>query len=55
VGLLLWLIITGYLLYYLTDDRWRSVGAIAHWAMGLAMPVLLAVHIVLGRRRAKPH
>ena len=53
VTLLTWLIITGYLLYYLTDDRWRAVGAIAHWAAGLALPLLLAMHILLGRQRAK--
>ena len=53
VGVLTWLIITGYLLYYLTDDGWRNVSVLAHWTVGLALPVLLAVHVVLGRRRAK--
>jgi hypothetical protein len=55
VALLLWLIVTGYLLYYLTDDRWRSIGAMAHWAMGLALPIMLAIHIVLGRQRVRRH
>jgi hypothetical protein len=53
VALLGGLIATGYLLYYLGDDQWRSVNAIAHWAAGLALPLLLAVHIVRGRRRAR--
>ena len=53
VGVLAWLTLTGYLLYYLTDDSWRGVSAIAHWIVGLAMPLLLMVHIVLGRRRGK--
>ncbi|TCV94730.1 hypothetical protein EC912_103215 [Luteibacter rhizovicinus] len=52
VGLLVWLSLTGYLLYYLTDDRWRDISAVTHWATGLALPVLLAIHIVLGRRRS---
>jgi hypothetical protein len=51
VTVLGWLILTGYLLYYLTDDRWRNVSGIAHWSMGLAMPLLFAAHVVLGRRR----
>ncbi|MHA6206196.1 hypothetical protein ACXU4B_17350 [Dyella soli] len=50
-GLLAWLSLTGYLLYYLTDDHWRGISAVAHWAMGLALPALLALHIVQGRRR----
>jgi hypothetical protein len=54
VTLLVWLSATGYLLYYLTDDRWRGISAVAHWATGLALPALLAAHIVLGRRRATP-
>ncbi|WP_266170064.1 hypothetical protein [Dyella subtropica] len=53
VALLVWLSATGYLLYYLTDDHWRGISAVAHWATGLAMPVLLAIHIMLGRRRSK--
>lgn len=52
-GTLSWLTLTGYLLYYLTDDRWRSVSALAHWVVGLAIPLVLAVHVILGRRRAK--
>jgi len=53
VTVLGWLILTAYLLYYLTDDRWRSVSAVAHWVPGLALPVLLVLHIVRGRSRAK--
>ena len=51
VAVLGWLVLTGYLLYYLTDDRWRDINGIAHWALGLAMPALFVLHIVLGRRR----
>jgi hypothetical protein len=55
VTFLVWLSGTGYLLYYLTDDHWRGISAIAHWTAGLALPVLLAAHIVLARRRARRH
>jgi hypothetical protein len=51
-GVLAWLVISGYLLYYLTDDTWRNVSVLAHWTVGLALPVLLALHIVMGRKRA---
>jgi len=51
VAVLVWLIGTGYLLYYLGDEQWRSGALIAHWLVGLALPVLLGIHIVLGRRR----
>ena len=53
VGMLSWLALSGYLLYYLGDERWRSVTSVAHWAAGLALPAMLALHIVLGRRRAR--
>jgi hypothetical protein len=55
VTFLVWLSDTGYLLYYLTDDHWRGISAIAHWTAGLALPVLLAAHIFLARRRARRH
>lgn len=47
------LILTGYLLYYLTNDHWRDISGVVHWAIGLTMPLLFAAHIVLGRRRAR--
>jgi hypothetical protein len=38
------LIISGYLLYYIAGDDWRSITAIVHWAIGLAMPLALIAH-----------
>lgn len=51
VAVLGWLILTGYLLYYLVDDQWRSVASLGHWSVGLSLPMLLTLHIVRGRRR----
>jgi hypothetical protein len=53
MGVLAWLALSGYLLYYLGDEQWRAIMSVAHWAAGLALPALLALHIVLGRRRAR--
>ncbi len=44
----LWLALglTGYGLYYLTDDTWRTGFSLAHWLAGLAVPVALALHLL---------
>ena len=55
VGLLGWLIGTGYLLYYLVDDQWRLAAAWAHWIVGLALPLLFLVHMTRGRQRPGRH
>lgn len=38
------LIATGYLLYYAGDETLRGATSIAHWALGLAAPVLFLIH-----------
>jgi hypothetical protein len=38
------LIVSGLLLYYLQSDELRSPTAIVHWAIGLAMPLALMAH-----------
>ena len=51
----------GWALYYVADDALRGWLSISHWALGLALPVLLLSHIVGARRnrrqqdRATPH
>ena len=40
---------TGFLLYYLGDERARAAASVLHWAVGLLSPVILAAHIRLGR------
>ncbi|MFC5742632.1 hypothetical protein [Dyella tabacisoli] len=52
VALLVWLIVTGFLLYYLGDERWRGITSVAHWAVGLSLPAIFVAHVILGRRRA---
>jgi hypothetical protein len=56
------LTITGYGLYYAGGERLRAWASWIHLAVGLALPILLLVHIFLGRRtrsstqfRTEPH
>ena len=51
VAVLSGMVITGYGLYYLGDEAWRSAAAWVHLALGFSFPFLLAAHIVSGRRR----
>ncbi len=44
------LTLTGYLLYYGPGDAPREWIALTHWAFGLGAPLLLWLHIWLGRR-----
>ena len=44
------LTITGYGLYYAGGERLRAWTSWIHLAVGLALPILLLVHILLGRR-----
>jgi hypothetical protein len=52
-GVLGVLIATGFLLYYLGDERARSMASVLHWTVGLAAGALLALHVWLGVRAAK--
>ena len=44
------LIITGYGLYYAGGERLRAWTSWIHLAIGLVLPILLVIHIFLGRR-----
>ncbi|MBI3677640.1 MAG: hypothetical protein HY243_13600 [Proteobacteria bacterium] len=44
LGLLVWLIASGYLLYYLGNDAAISAVALAHWAVGLTLPLPFFAH-----------
>lgn len=44
------LIVTGYGLYYLSAEQIRSLTSNAHLWVGLALPILLIVHVVIGHR-----
>jgi hypothetical protein len=41
-----WLMLSGYLLYYVGDDTARSVISVLHWTIGLAAPVVFFMHRV---------
>ena len=53
VAIMLLLTITGYLLYYSGDENTRPVISAAHWILGLAVPALLAWHVVSGRMQTR--
>ncbi|MBI3286042.1 MAG: DUF4405 domain-containing protein [Burkholderiales bacterium] len=50
LGVLLSLVLTAYGLYYLASETSRPWWSLAHWSIGLALPLLLWLHIALGRR-----
>ncbi|HEX7915770.1 hypothetical protein [Rudaea sp.] len=45
------LVPSGWLLYYASDDALRDAVRLIHWLVGLALPLLLVVHVVRGRKR----
>jgi hypothetical protein len=45
------LAVSGWILYYLADDRVRQWSSLVHWALGLTILPLLIGHILLGRAR----
>jgi len=47
------LTLTGYLLYYASGESARPVISAAHWVIGLAIGVLLPLHIWQGRRERR--
>lgn len=54
------LIVSGYLLYYVGDERVRPVLSGIHWSVGLGTPLLFAWHRLTRRKRrtvsaAPPH
>ena len=40
------LVVSGYLLYYLGNERAREVTGIVHWGMGLSCPAVFLAHRV---------
>src|SRR5207253_6019169 len=47
------LTITGYGLYYAGGEKLRAWASWIHLAVGLALPILLLIHIFLGRRTCR--
>ncbi len=50
LGLLLVLTVTGYLLYYAGEEGLRSAISLAHWILGLALPLTYVAHRLAERR-----
>lgn len=48
----LWLAASGYALYYFATDANETWLPLLHWAVGLSLPLMLILHIRLGRARA---
>ncbi len=44
------LVLTGWGLYYFGDENLRKITSLAHWIIGLALPFLLILHILVGRK-----
>lgn len=53
IALIIWLTLSGYLLYYVGDDFSRSALSIAHWGTGLALPVFYALHRLSRQKRCR--
>jgi len=52
-GVLLWLAVSGYTLYYFSSDDNQAWLPLLHWVPGLALPVALALHIRRGQKRGR--
>jgi hypothetical protein len=49
IALLSALTASGYALYYVASEHSRPTWSAAHWIIGVALPLLLVLHIALGR------
>jgi hypothetical protein len=44
LGVYIWLVLTGYLLYYAGGDEFRAAVSLGHWTVGLAALIFLLLH-----------
>lgn len=44
------LTVSGYALYYVASETSRPTWSLIHWLIGLALPALVALHVILGRK-----
>jgi hypothetical protein len=51
LGICGFLALTGWGLYYVGDRDLRGLVSLAHWIAGLALPAIIALHVLLARRR----
>ena len=50
-GIFAWLILSGYLLYYVGNENARSVVSVLHWGIGIVSPICFGFHRLRFRRR----
>ena len=53
-GLMVWLILSGYLLYYVGSDELMSVIMLLHWTTGLAAPIPFLLHRFASQTSPQP-
>lgn len=41
----LWLALSGYMLYYLSEDNWRTVFSLGHWVVGIVAALIFWMHL----------
>lgn len=52
-GIFAWLILSGYLLYYVSNENARSIVSVVHWGIGLVSPICFGFHrLRFGKRCA---
>ena len=49
IGVNVALLLSGWMLYYVTEDVLREWSSLIHWSIGMATVLLLSGHILLGR------
>ena len=52
-ALFLWLALSGYALYYFASEDNENWLPLLHWGAGLSVPLILALHIRMGRKRSR--
>jgi hypothetical protein len=53
-ALVAWLVVSGYLLYYLGNDGLISIISLLHWSVGLSLPVPFLLHRFAGTPAKNP-
>jgi hypothetical protein len=51
-GCVAWLSLTGWALYYIGSDRWRSWTSVSHWIVGVGGLIAFVVHLLTRTARA---
>ena len=55
LGVYIWLVLTGYLLYYAGGDAFRAAVSLGHWTVGLVAIIFLLLHRRIRRRAGAQH